>query len=373
MGARLRSATRRRRLVLATAAAVIGLTLASRVAQAHEIGLSRGEYVVAGSAVTAELAFSRREVTQAATALDADHDGAVTEIELAAARGALEWAIVGGVAIAADGAPCPGTLEEARLADEDGIVLRATYRCPAAPARLRISLTHLEDWAFGHRHVAHVAAGAGAVDQVMHRRSPSLEVDLAAPAGDTGAPSRGSIAWSFFVQGVEHIVTGLDHLAFLFGLILLGGRLRSILAMVTAFTVAHSITLALAVLGVWTPSARLIEPAIALSVAYVGLENWFVKDAAKRWRITFPFGLVHGFGFAGALGAIALPRPEVPIALLTFNLGVEAGQAALLAPVLPLVLLARKHEWFKTTGVKALSAGVALAGLVWFVARVAGA
>lgn len=173
------------------------------------------------------------------------------------------------------------------------------------------------------------------------------------------------------MSGIEHILLGIDHLAFLFGLVLLGGRLRPILLMVTAFTVAHSITLALAVLGVWTPSPDIIEPMIALSVAYVGVENWFVKDAEKRWRITFPFGLVHGFGFAGALGEIALPSSQVPIALVTFNLGVEAGQVAVLAAVLPIVLYARKKEWFRVGGVKALSALVVVAGGFWFVTRVA--
>jgi hydrogenase/urease accessory protein HupE len=280
---------------------------------------------------------------------------------------------VRGVSIRSDGAACQGKLEETRLADEDGLVLRAAYRCPAHPAKLDVELPVLAELAHGHRHVAHVGVDGQAIDQVLHRRSPLLEVAVnAGEAARAERRSSASVAASFFVSGIEHIVTGIDHLAFLFGLILLGGRLKSILMMVTAFTLAHSITLALAVLGIWAPSGNFIEPAIALSVAYVGIENWFVKDPAKRWRITFPFGLVHGFGFAGSLGQIALPREQLPVALVTFNLGVEAGQVVLLAVALPLVLLARKHDWFKTTGVRALSAGIALAGVIWFVTRVAG-
>ena len=108
--------------------------------------------------------------------------------------------------------------------------------------------------------------------------------------------------------GIEHILTGADHLVFLLGLLLVAGGWRPLLGVVTAFTVAHSITLALAALSIFAPSPRLVEPAIALSIAYVGVENLLNPDARQRWRITFPFGLVHGFGFAGALRAIALPR-----------------------------------------------------------------
>ena len=143
---------------------------------------------------------------------------------------------------------------------------------------------------------------------------------------------------SFLRMGIEHILTGYDHLVFLFGLVLIGGRLRSLVGAVTAFTVAHSITLALAVLGVWAPSPRIVEPAIALSIVWVGIENFFVKNAEGRWRITFPFGLIHGFGFAGALREIELPRARVPLALVSFNLGVEVGQLAVMAVVVPLIL-----------------------------------
>ena len=114
---------------------------------------------------------------------------------------------------------------------------------------------------------------------------------------------------------------------------------------------------------------RFIEPAIALSIAYVGIENFLVQDAARRWRITFPFGLLHGFGFAGALREIDLPKSRIPSALVAFNLGVEAGQLAALVVALPLVLwVTKRHTNVRIT--RGLSACVALAGLVWFVARV---
>jgi hypothetical protein len=131
--------------------------------------------------------------------------------------------------------------------------------------------------------------------------------------------------------------------------------------------------LALAALSIFAPSPRLVEPAIALSIAYVGVENFFVADARRRWRITFPFGLIHGFGFASALREIALPRAQVPVALVSFNLGVELGQLGVLAIVLPLVLAARRAPWFGDRGVKVLSLAIAVGGAVLFVVRLAAA
>src|SRR5262249_10086873 len=147
---------------------------------------------------------------------------------------------------------------------------------------------------------------------------------------------------SFFWMGIEHILTGYDHLLFLLGLVLVGGRLRSLALAISAFTLAHSVTLALAALGVWVPSPRLVQPTIALSIAYVGIETYFVREASKRWRITMPFGLIHGFGFASALRAIGLPSGQVPTALFSFNLGVEVGQLAIVLAIVPLVLWARR-------------------------------
>jgi len=146
-----------------------------------------------------------------------------------------------------------------------------------------------------------------------------------------------------------------------------GGRLRGPIAAISPFTLAHSLTLALAALSVFTPNPRQVELAIALSFAYVGVENLFVTDAARRWRV-FPFGLIHGFGFVGALREIGLTRAQVPAALVGFNAGVEVGQLAALA--LPVVLAARRAPWFARRGVPLLSIAIAAAGLGLFIERV---
>jgi hydrogenase/urease accessory protein HupE len=306
--------------------------LAARTAHAHAIGVSRGDYLVSGAKVTANLVF---------------------------ARGEMKEPSLRGVLVTADGAICDGVMTESALTEEDGVRVRGVFTCAAPPSRVSISLPLLEELSHGHRHVARIVSGATAVDDVLYRDHETMDI------GGQVAPSPGALA--FVKMGIEHILTGADHLVFLFGLIVVGGRLRSLLGVVTAFTVGHSITLAMAVLGLFTPSSRVIEPAIALSIAYVGVENFFVKDASKRWRITLPFGLVHGFGFAGALQEIALPRAQVPAALLSFNLGVELGQILVLALALPLALLLRRKQPYTT---RAVSAAIVLAGIVWFVARV---
>lgn len=350
--------------------AIVAL-LASGAARAHEVGLSRGDYALAGAALAVEISFAQRELAGLVAGLDADRDGALSAAEIERGRDAIQGAFVGRIKVRGDGAACPGTLDRAALTEQDGVTVHARYACPSRPAKLAVELAFLADLPTGHRQVAHATAGAAGLDAVLTQASPGFELAVSPePAGAAPKPAYGG-KLSFFWMGIEHILTGYDHLLFLFGLVLVGGRWRSILLVVTAFTVAHSITLGLAALSVWAPSPRIVEPAIALSIAYVGVENFLVKDASTRWRITFPFGLVHGFGFAGALGEIAMPRADVPAALVLFNLGVEAGQLAVLALVLPLIFAARRRELFRDRGVKLLSAAIVAAGLVWFVQRIA--
>ncbi len=159
----------------------------------------------------------------------------------------------------------------------------------------------------------------------------------------TAAPDRLEVARTYFVLGVEHILSGVDHLLFVLGLLFLVGSWRRLVATVTAFTVAHSITLAAATLGwVHVPQAP-IEATIALSVMFVAAE--ILRDAhghpglAKRapWVVAFVFGLLHGFGFAGALQQVGLPEKDIPIALLFFNVGVEVGQLLFIAAVVAML------------------------------------
>lgn len=333
-----------------------------RLALAHTIGLSTGEYQPKASVLEAKLAFARAEIAMLAPALDANGDGHLSAAEVASSRSLLFAKILDRIEVTAGGKRCPATITDAALTEQDGLLVSGRFSCEDATSGFDVELALLDDLPRGHNHVAR----AGNHDEVLRGDARKLHV----PADPTASSSpRGRSAASFFAMGIEHILTGYDHLVFLLGLVLARGRLRSLLAVVTAFTVAHSITLALAALDVWTPSSRIVEPAIALSIAYVGIENFFVKDASKRWRVTFPFGLIHGFGFADALKEVSLPRADVPAALVSFNLGVEVGQIVALALVLPLLSVARRTEWFEPRGVRVLSGAIAVAGGVWFVTR----
>ncbi len=354
---------------LVTLVLAIAVWLVAGTAAAHAIGVSKGSYTLDGDVVDAEITFARGEMLGIVPSLDPDRDGSIRAEDVVASKGALAKAITLGVLVRGNGQACPGTLGDARLTEEDGIALTVRYRCPMPPVRLEVDVKLLGELSHGHRHIAHVVLGTITIDEVAYRGHET--VDAVAPSDAAqGTPKSGIGAVGFFTMGIEHILTGYDHLVFLLGLVIVGGRVRSMLAVVTAFTVAHSITLAVAAFGAWVPPSRVIEPLIALSIAYVGVENFFVKSAEKRWRITFPFGLVHGFGFAGALREIELPRAQIPTALVFFNVGVEAGQLAVMALVLPAIYFLRKKEGFVPRGVQGVSGAVALAGLFWFVERI---
>jgi hydrogenase/urease accessory protein HupE len=365
-------------------AAIALVSLVSARAEAHAIGLSTGEYSAKGESVTVKLAFARGEVASVLPHLDENRDGHVTAFEVESAKKDLESKVLGRLNVTRGGAACAPVLLGAALTEQDGLAVDGRFDCPSNDKAVEIDVQLLDDLSHGHRHVAR-AIGATTRDEVLYKGhssfsiAPAIDAAAAAGGGSSGAsastpiePSQASSAWSFFKMGIEHILTGYDHLVFLFGLVLLRARVKELLAVVTAFTVAHSFTLAIAVLGVFTPSPKFVEPAIALSIAYVGIENFFVKDASRRWRITFPFGLIHGFGFAGALQQINLPRAQIPTALVTFNFGVEAGQLFAMSLVVPMVMLIRQKDWFEPRGVRVLSGAVALAGGIWFVMRIAG-
>ena len=182
-----------------------------------------------------------------------------------------------------------------------------------------------------------------------------------------------AVVKKFLLLGTWHIFIGPDHILFIVGLLLMGGNLRRLLTIVTAFTVAHSVTLSLAALDVVNPPARLIEPAIALSIVYVGIDNLMVGKTGRDVRawIAFFFGLIHGFGFAGVLKEFGLPRQALGWSLFSFNFGVEIGQVCIVAVVATmLAALRNRNKPLAERVVVAGSAVVILAGVYWFIQRV---
>jgi hydrogenase/urease accessory protein HupE len=181
-----------------------------------------------------------------------------------------------------------------------------------------------------------------------------------------------AVVKKFLPAGIHHILIGPDHILFLVGLLLLGGTVRRLLGIITAFTVAHSITLSLAALSIVHPSSRIVEPAIALSIMYVGIDNVLAHEG-RDWRplIAFAFGFIHGFGFASVLQEMDLPRAALGWSLFAFNAGVEVGQMIVVVPVATAVGLLRKSG--EVAGRRLVFVGsavvIAAAGF-WFVQRV---
>jgi len=184
-------------------------------------------------------------------------------------------------------------------------------------------------------------------------------------------PSRLDTVARFIEVGFEHILPrGLDHILFVLGLFLLSTRMRPLLWQVTAFTVAHSLTLALALYGIVRLPASVVEPLIAGSIAFVAIENLFTSHL-KPWRpvVVFGFGLIHGLGFAGVLTSAGLPRNEFVTALFSFNVGIELGQLTVIAGAMLVVGWFRKNAWYRQVVVVPASMLIAGVGLVWMVQR----
>lgn len=202
------------------------------------------------------------------------------------------------------------------------------------------------------------------------------EMPVAGTEAAMRAPPTGDAQFFEFMRlGFLHIVPeGLDHILFVLGLFLLAPQLKPLLTQVTAFTVAHSLTLGLAMAGVLVLPPRIVEPLIAVSIAVVAIENIFAGNRVRpwRWMIVFAFGLVHGLGFAGALREMPLAPGQFLLPLIGFNLGVEGGQFAVIAVAAAATFWAWKKSWYRQRIVIPVSALIACIGIFWAVQRALG-
>jgi hypothetical protein len=268
------------------------------------------------------------------------------------------------VRFSVDGAGCaPGRITVQGSRSGDGkVVLEMALACPKATGTLAIR----DDWPDvlgGHfQTVMSVRIpGRPSIEFAFVEDKRSASVEL---SGATGT------GWlSFIEMGAEHILSGPDHLLFLLALLAFARGVWPIVKIVTGFTIAHSITLSLAALGLVEVPSRVVEPLIAATIVWVALENLvFPNGAHWRWLIAAVFGLVHGLGFASALTELGLPRDAMVRALIGFNVGVELGQLAFVAVVMPVVVWLAKPGRFAALP-QALSVVVALAGGFWLVER----
>lgn len=293
---------------------------------------------------------------------DADGDGRLSQADLEARERALAVGVWDALPLDAGGRPCTRTATRARLR-ETYVELEARFTCPVGELRQRFEVLSVLPPTY--QVVLESQVQGEAAQRFADAAHPTLVVSES-PASET--PS-GLGEW--VALGVRHIFGGVDHLAFLLAVLLVGGSWRRVLLLVTAFTLAHSITLGATALGLLVldeTRARWVEAAIAVSILWVALENLVLRQHRHRALLTFLFGLVHGLGFASVLRAHGLGDSAVK-ALFGFNLGVELGQAAVVATLLPLVRWVQRRPTWHLRTVRLLSLLILAAGGYWLVER----
>ena len=334
------------------------------VLDAHPLSVSYLHVRVAADRITATMRLPLDDM-DLLLRLDRDLDSRVSDEEITNAAPALAKYLAERMVLRTDGDARVAVLDRTgRWADSSGFpFLEAVvaYPVPALPTTLSLQVRALTDLYTDHRTLGDVQWG-GRRDEFVFQHGNLFEA-TAAPA------SWWRSARTFLQLGVEHILTGYDHLLFLVGLLVVGRGWRYLVVIVTSFTVAHSLTLVVATLGLVIPPARLVEALIALSIAYVGVENLVVRDVSGRWKLTFAFGLIHGFGFANILREMALPRETLVPSLLMFNVGVEAGQLCVVVLAWPLLRWVQQSR-YSLSFMRAVSVAITLCGLAWFAQRV---
>ncbi len=311
--------------------------------------------------------------------LDEDQNGDVTWGEISRNANNIERFVRNGFSITQGGNPCTYTLSSSMINELNAgtfVYLPISGQCHNA-GELQLDYRLMFDIDASHRAIATVTAGEAVQSLLFSPNNPSVTLNLS-------AASIWSHYYHFILEGIWHIWIGLDHILFLVALILPlvigyrnepvmrrshGAIARDILLVVSAFTIAHSITLILASLNVVSLSSRLVESIIALSVAISGINVIYPIFLNKHWQIAFGFGLIHGFGFAGVLGDLTLPTEQFVSALLSFNIGVEIGQLVIVALLVPTLLLMSNPRWLGRA--TALATGSAIAGLgsIWVLER----
>jgi hypothetical protein len=248
--------------------------------------------------------------------------------------------------------------------------VRLRFACARQAEQLAIDYDLFFDLDPRHQCFARLDTGDGVLREFVFRHD-QRHWDVSRPVTAWGH------AWEYLQMGIGHIFTGYDHILFLVGLLVVAGHrgLRQgfvyTLKIVTAFTIAHSITLICAALGWVSVPVRISESGIALSIAYIGVENLAIGDPQNRWLLTFAFGLVHGFGFATLLREVGLPKTGLVASLVSFNIGVEIGQLCIVAMLFPLLaaFASRSVATYRRVVLQCGSGVIVALGTMWFVER----
>jgi hypothetical protein len=359
------------------------LLLAAPLAQAHIasngfLSLEAGRSQISG---VLELAIRDAEL---AVGLDHDGDGKVTWGELRTSQAALQTYVRGHLRLAGNDGQCRMEFSPVQVnerVDGNYVWLPFSADCGSAFKRLSIDYSVLDEEDPSHRGLLTLSANGETQTAVLGGGSTPRPFELEHPS-----------PWSAFTEylraGIWHIWSGIDHLLFLLSLLLPAVLVRlqnrweavpmaapafaNIVKVVTAFTLAHSITLSLAAFDVIRLPGRITESVIAASIIVAALNNVFPRVTQERWRIAFAFGLLHGFGFASVLAEMGLPRGARLVSLVAFNLGVEMGQLAVVLAVMPAAYLLRSTAFYRRGVMPWGSSAIAALALVWFVQRAMG-
>lgn len=364
------------RRTLRAALAAVFVALATSLALAHNPDTSYARIAISHEAVEFKFSYDLLTLFRI-TPLDGNSDGAVTRAELEAAapriqqflRERIYLEINGHEATFAEALP-PTWPEDAgetiRESDYSQRLVSFQFRNPVLTAPEDVALTFDFFDALGPMHtVLGVFEWDAREHEVIFTR---FEPDY---LFDTGyrAPASAVLA-EYFRLGVKHIFLGYDHIAFLLGLLFVP-RFLDLVKVITSFTAAHTLTLALAVLQVVKLPPRLVEVGIAVTILYVAVENLLAANPRRRWMLTFAFGLVHGFGFASVLRELGLPARGLARALVSFNVGVEVGQILIVGTLWPVLWWLGKRALGQPLKV-AVSALILLLGAGWLVERLFG-
>jgi hydrogenase/urease accessory protein HupE len=356
-----------RALTVKLAAALLFFFLSNVAVQAHDPGLSSAELEVRSKSATLLITYNERDVAgligETPEDLRASKASAQEKLAQTAQRAAV---------LRVNGQPLAPTTVGAKPEGENNVEFRYEFSLPSGATEVVFESLLIPELSFGHRQAfaARDAAGTENARRVFSSREHTANVSL---DPSVVAARHSSGFREFFMLGIHHIITGYDHLLFLFGLLIVCRTARDGIVLITCFTVAHSLTLALSTFGLVDLPGLFVEATIAASILYVGIENLLRKDGVLGWRwvLTFAFGLIHGLGFAGVLHdmGIAKTGSAAVVPLLAFNLGVEAGQLAIAAVVLPILWKLRDSRAFMRFGVPACSILVAAAGAYWLIER----
>ena len=337
--------------LLVRAAACVVALVASK-AFAHDPGLSSANVEVGSNAIKVVLTFNERDI---ANFTPQAHD-------------LLERALL----VQLDGATVKPSESNARTDANHNVEFEFAFPRQTSARNFTFRSLLLRVLPFGHRQAFTVrdANGRELSRLLLSAREDTAQVAL---QNDDSRQSNQEGFLGFLFLGIRHILTGYDHLLFLFGLLVMCRTGRTAALLITSFTAAHSLTLGLSTFGLVNLPSRFVEAAIAASILYIGVENIFRREKPIRGRalLTFAFGLVHGLGFASVLRemGVANSGSAAVIPLVAFNSGVELGQLSVAAIILPVAWFLRRNDSFRRVGVPALSLAVALAGGYWLLDR----